>query len=99
MKLKKILAVILIITLSLGMFTACGKKLYDVVLLDTVDNGTMINVIKIVRELKDTSLRETKDLCEDVPYIVLEAVVQEEAEALKTELEAVGAVAEIIESE
>ena len=54
-----------------------------------------INVIKEVRALTSLGLKEAKDLVESAPKAIKEAVTKEEAEAIKTKLEAAGATVEI----
>ena len=50
-----------------------------------------IQVIKEVRAITGLGLKEAKDLVEGAPKAVKEGVSKEEAEALKTQLEAAGA--------
>ncbi len=54
-----------------------------------------IPVIKVVRELTGLGLKEAKDLVDQFPKPVKEAVAREEAEKIKTALEAQGAKVEI----
>jgi len=54
-----------------------------------------ISVIKAVREVTTLGLKEAKDLVEGAPQTVKEGINKEEASAIKTKLEAAGAVAEI----
>jgi large subunit ribosomal protein L7/L12 len=54
-----------------------------------------INVIKAVREATSLGLKEAKDLVEGAPQPVKEGLSKEDAEALKTKLEAEGAKVEI----
>ncbi len=54
-----------------------------------------INVIKAVREVTSLGLREAKELVESAPAAVREGVAKEEAEEIKTKLEAAGAAVEI----
>ncbi|KKW48319.1 MAG: 50S ribosomal protein L7/L12 [Parcubacteria group bacterium GW2011_GWA1_59_11] len=54
-----------------------------------------INVIKVVREVTALGLKEAKDLVDGAPKVVKEGLKKEEAEEIKTKLEAAGAVAEI----
>jgi large subunit ribosomal protein L7/L12 len=51
-----------------------------------------IKVIKVVREITGLGLKEAKELVDNAPKPVKEAVTKEEAEAIKTKLEDVGAV-------
>jgi large subunit ribosomal protein L7/L12 len=54
-----------------------------------------IKVIKVVRELTGLGLKEAKDLVDSAPSSVKEAVEKAEAEAVKAQLEAVGAAVEL----
>jgi len=54
-----------------------------------------IQVIKVVREITGLGLKEAKDLVEAAPKSVKTAVPKEEAEAIKSKLEGVGAKVEI----
>lgn len=54
-----------------------------------------INVIKEVRAATGLGLKEAKDLVEAAPTAVKEAVSKDEAEELKSKLEAVGATVEV----
>jgi large subunit ribosomal protein L7/L12 len=54
-----------------------------------------VNVIKAVREVTTLGLREAKELVESAPARVKEGVNKEEAQNVKTKLEAAGAVVEV----
>jgi large subunit ribosomal protein L7/L12 len=54
-----------------------------------------IAVIKVVRELTNLGLKESKDLVEGAPKAVKENVNKQEAATIKEKLEAAGATAEI----
>ncbi len=54
-----------------------------------------INVIKAVREVTSLGLKEAKDLVDNAPKAVKEAVTKEEAEEVKKKFEEVGAKIEI----
>ncbi len=54
-----------------------------------------IEVIKVVREATGLGLKEAKDLVDGAPQPVKEGVKKEDAEALKGQLEAAGAVVEL----
>ncbi len=54
-----------------------------------------IQVIKVVRELTGLGLKEAKDLVDGAPKPVKEKVSKQEAEQIKTKLEAEGAAVEI----
>ena len=50
-----------------------------------------IQVIKVIREITSLGLKEAKELVDKAPSPVREAVSKEEAEEIKSKLEAVGA--------
>lgn len=54
-----------------------------------------IKVIKVVRELTNLGLKESKELVESAPASVKKGVSKEEAQAAKAKLEEAGAVVEI----
>ena len=54
-----------------------------------------INVIKAVREVTSLGLREAKEMVEAAPARVKDAVAKDEADQIKSKLEAAGAVVEI----
>ncbi len=66
---------------------------FDVVMTGFGDQK--IKVIKEIRAITGLGLAEAKALVEGVPAKVKEAVSKEDAEALKAQLEAVGATVEI----
>jgi large subunit ribosomal protein L7/L12 len=69
------------------------KTEFDVVLKEV--GAKKIQVIKVVRQLTDLGLKESKDLVEGAPNTVLQAVNKEAAEDAKAKLEAEGATVEI----
>ena len=69
------------------------KDAYDVVLSAAGDQK--INVIKEVRAITGLGLKEAKDMVEGAPKTLKEGVKKEEAEAMKTQLEAAGAKVEL----
>ena len=69
------------------------KTTFDVVLKEFGEKK--IQVIKEVRALTGLGLKEAKDLVEGVPKPVKEGLTKDEAEAVKKQLEAVGAVVEL----
>jgi large subunit ribosomal protein L7/L12 len=70
------------------------KTDFDVIL--TAAGEKKINVIKVVREVvAGLGLKEAKDLVEGAPKAVKTGVTKDEAEAIKTKLEAEGAKVEI----
>jgi large subunit ribosomal protein L7/L12 len=66
---------------------------FDAVLAAVGDKK--IQVIKVVRELTGLGLKEAKDLVDNAPKPVKEKVSRQEAEQIKTKLEAEGAKVEI----
>lgn len=66
---------------------------YDVVLTSVGDKK--IDVLKVVREVTGLGLKEAKDLVDNAPKPLKEKVKKEDAEGMKTKLEAVGAKVEI----
>jgi large subunit ribosomal protein L7/L12 len=72
---------------------AVEKTEFTVVL--TAAGAQKINVIKEVRAITALGLKESKDLVEGAPKTVKENVSKQEAEQIKTKLEAAGAKVEI----
>ena len=69
------------------------KDAFDVVLAAAGDQK--INVIKEVRAITGLGLKEAKDMVEGAPKTLKEGAKKEEAEAMKTQLEAAGAKVEL----
>jgi large subunit ribosomal protein L7/L12 len=69
------------------------KTEFDVVLKDAGANK--LNVVKEVKNLLGLGLKEAKDLVDGAPSPLKSAVSKAEADALKTALEAAGAVVEV----
>jgi large subunit ribosomal protein L7/L12 len=69
------------------------KTEFDVIL--TSAGAEKITVIKVVRELTGLGLKEAKDLVDNAPKPVKEAVAMADAEAIKAKLAEVGATVEI----
>ena len=69
------------------------KSSFDVVLTATGDQK--IAVIKVVKEITGLGLKEAKDLVDAAPKPVKTGAGKEEAEALKKQLEEVGASVEL----
>ena len=69
------------------------KDSFDVVL--TVAGDQKINVIKEVRAITGLGLKEAKDMVEGAPKTLKEGAKKDEAEAMKTQLEAAGAKVEL----
>ena len=66
---------------------------FDVILASPGDQK--IKVIKAVREITGLGLKEAKELVDNTPKAVKEAVSKEEAEEVKAKLEEVGANVEV----
>ena len=69
------------------------KTEFDVVL--TAVGDQKIKVIKVVREITGLGLKEAKDLVDNAPKTLKEAVSKEDAEAMEAKLKEVGASVEI----
>ncbi|MCH5254951.1 MAG: 50S ribosomal protein L7/L12 [Lachnospiraceae bacterium] len=65
------------------------KTEFDVELTDVGPNK--VKVIKVVREATGLGLKEAKDLVDSAPKMVKEGASKDEAEDIKTKLEAEGA--------
>ena len=72
-----------------GAAAAEEKTEFDVILVDAGANK--INAIKEVRTITGLGLKEAKDLVEGAPKELKKGVSKEEAEKIKTQLEAVDA--------
>ena len=69
------------------------KTSFDVVLSSA--GGQKIQVIKVVRAITGLGLKEAKDLVDGAPNPVKEGIAQDEADAIKGQLEEVGATVEV----
>ena len=65
------------------------KTEFDVELTEV--GSEKVKVIKVVREITGLGLKEAKDVVDNAPKTLKEAVSKEEAEAMKKKLEEVGA--------
>ena len=72
---------------------AAEKTDFDVILADV--GAEKIKVIKVVREITGLGLKEAKEVVDNAPKPLKEAVAKEEAEAIVKKLEEVGAKGEI----
>ena len=72
-----------------GAAEAEEKTEFDVELTEIGEQK--VKVIKVVREITGLGLKEAKDLVDNAPKMVKEAVSKEEAEDIKKRLEEVGA--------
>ena len=66
-----------------------GKTEFDVELTEVGPNK--VKVIKVVREVTGLGLKEAKDVVDGAPKVVKQGASKEEAEDIKTKLEAEGA--------
>jgi len=69
------------------------KTEFDVVITDA--GAKKINVIKEIRAITGLGLKEAKAAAEELPSTIKEGVSKEEAEEIKSKLEAAGAKVEI----
>jgi len=69
------------------------KTEFDVMLTEI--GAKKIQVIKVVRQLTNLGLKESKELVDGAPSTVLQAVSKEEAEDAKAKLEAEGATVQV----
>jgi large subunit ribosomal protein L7/L12 len=69
------------------------KTEFDVIL--AAAGADKIKVIKVVREITGLGLKEAKDLVDNAPKPVKEAVAKQDAEEIKAKLAEVGATVEI----
>lgn len=69
------------------------KTTFDVVLSNV--GQAKIQVIKVLREALNISLKEANDLVSSTPQVIKKGLNREEAEALKNKLSTVGATVEI----
>ena len=69
------------------------KTEFDVVL--NAGGPSKLAVVKLVKELTGTGLKESKDMVDNAPTTLKEGVAKDEAEGLKKSLEEAGAEVEI----
>jgi large subunit ribosomal protein L7/L12 len=69
------------------------KTEFDVVLKDA--GASKLNVIKVVREITGLGLKDAKDLVDNCPKTLKEAVSKEDAEQIVAKLKEAGAEAEL----
>ena len=69
------------------------KTEFDVILKSA--GASKLNVIKVVREATGLGLKDAKDLVDNCPKTLKEAISQEDAEALAAKLKEAGAEAEV----
>ena len=76
-----------------GEDAAEAKSEFDVVLKSA--GGSKLAVVKLVKELTGLWLKEAKDLVDNAPSSIKEAVSKDDAEGLKKSLEEAGAEVEL----
>ena len=76
-----------------GAAAADEKTEFDVVLASA--GAEKIKVIKVVREITGLGLKEAKEVVDNAPKALKEGASKEEAEAIKAQLEEVGASVEV----
>ena len=69
------------------------KTEFDVILKDA--GASKLNVIKVVRAATGLGLKEAKDIVDNAPKTLKEAISKEDAEKLVAELKEAGATAEL----
>ena len=69
------------------------KTEFDVILKDA--GASKLNVIKVVREITGLGLKDAKDLVDNCPKTLKEAVSKEDAEKMVAELKEAGAESEM----
>lgn len=76
-----------------GAAAAEEKTSFDVVLKNAGANK--LQVVKKVKDVANLGLKEAKEMVDNAPSVLKEGATKEEAEALKKELEEVGAEVEL----
>jgi large subunit ribosomal protein L7/L12 len=71
------------------------KSSFDVELLPCEDSSKKVGIIKVIREITGLSLLESKTLVDSAPKHVKTGVSKDEADSIKTKLEAAGATIKI----
>ena len=74
---------------------AAGEEQTEFTVVLAAAGGEKIKVIKVVREITGLVLKEAKDLVDGAPQNVKEGIEKAEAEAIKAQLEEVGATVEL----
>lgn len=72
---------------------AAEKTEFDVVLADAGANK--LSVVKVVKDIAGLGLKEAKELVDNAPKTIKEAVSKEEADEIKAKLEEAGAKVEV----
>ena len=74
---------------------AGGEEQSEFTVVLAAAGGEKIKVIKVVREITGLGLKEAKDLVDGAPQNIKEGVEKAEADAIKAQLEEVGATVEL----
>ena len=74
---------------------AGGEKQTEFDVILKAAGGSKLAVVKLVKELTGKGLKDAKDLVDGAPATLKEAVAEDEANAMKDQLEAAGAEVEI----
>ena len=74
---------------------AAGEEISEFTVVLAAAGDKKINVIKEVRTITGLGLKEAKDLVEGAPKELKASVSKDEADAMKTQLEAAGATVEL----
>jgi large subunit ribosomal protein L7/L12 len=85
-----------LLTLAVMLAVLAGAS-YTVVLKEVGPHK--VKVIKVLRTHLGVELKEAFDMLEEMPAVIKEKATEEEMESLKSELEALGAVVEVIKLE
>ena len=76
-----------------GAAAADEKTEFDVVLVDA--GAKKLGVVKVVKNMTGLGLKEAKELVDNAPKTIKEAVSKDEADKMKAELEEAGAKVEL----
>ena len=76
-----------------GGAAAAEKTSFDVILKSA--GQAKLQVVKVVKDITGLGLKEAKDLVDGAPKAIKEGVSKEEAEQVKSQLEAAGAEVEV----
>ena len=66
---------------------------FNLILVDA--GAEKLKVVRTVKDLTGASLKEAKDMCDNVPSTLKEGISKDEAEGIKTQIEAAGGKVEI----
>lgn len=67
------------------------EKLNFNIILNTIPSDNRMNLIKMLKNITGLSLKECKDLIDNIPKIIKENATKQECEDIKTELTNLGA--------